>query len=185
MIKARQLRTGNFIIYEKHKFMVEKTEVYSPDVEKILVKLKLFNLDTGETVNVTLPSEIELEELPLTSVRMKFIYKSETSLVFLDEENNEQLEIHPSKLGSGVSFLQDKTIVNVYDYRGMSVFVEMPKTAVFEIDSTEDTEKDSSILDYIKDGRLSNGSVIKVPAFIKTGDKVRIHTETGEYICRE
>jgi elongation factor P len=41
--------------------------------------------------------------------------------------------------------------------------------------------KGNSATNVFKDATLENGLTVKVPPFIKTGDKVRVDTRTGAY----
>ena len=36
----------------------------------------------------------------------------------------------------------------------------------------------------VKPARLETGLVVQVPPFVNTGDKIRVSTETGEYLSR-
>jgi elongation factor P len=185
MLKSSEVKTGNFLKYKENYHIVLKKEIYTPSGSEIQVKLKMFNLDTGETVNNSVPEHQEFEPAELDKKEMKLIHKTEKTLIFSDEEGNEQLEINSERIGDQTSFLHEKSVMEVFYYKDMIVSVELPKIVIFDIDYTEDIEKDSSNLEYLKEARLSNGHTIKVPAFVKTGDKVRIHTESGEYICRD
>lgn len=185
MVQAKDIKQGSFIRYADSTCKVQMIELDKSEDNSVSVKMKLFNLDTGETLNNSFPADTEIEIVNLKLNEMEFIHKTENSLIFTDEENNEQLEVDASIIGDSISFFQDKSMVNVVYYKGIIASVELPKVMVFDIDFTEDIERDNSNLEYIKDARLTNGHTIRVPAFIKIGDKVRVQIETGEYICRE
>ena len=185
MIFAEQVKKGNFIKQNKNMYTVFEKKVYSSDNNLELVDMQLFNINSGETSTCTFEAKQEIEKIDLDMKSMKLTRKSDESLVFCDEDSGDELEIKISMLGRKASFLSEKSSLEVFYYNEMIISVELPQVVVFEIDETEDIEKDSSNLDYIKSARLNNGQTIKVPAFIKTGDKVRIHSETGEYISRD
>ncbi|MFH1648726.1 MAG: elongation factor P, partial [Patescibacteria group bacterium] len=42
----------------------------------------------------------------------------------------------------------------------------------------------NTVTNAFKDAKLENGTDIKVPGFIKIGDKVKIDTRSGEYISK-
>lgn len=182
---AERIKKGNFIIYNKNVFTVLEKKIYFSDNKSESVDMQLFNINSGEISTCTMEANQDIEMINLEMKSMNLIQRSEDSLVFSDEKNGEQLEIKTSMLGRKASFLSEKSSLEVFYYNERIISVELPQVVVFEIDETEDIEKDSSNLDYVKSARLSNGQTIKVPAFIKTGDKVRIHSETGEYISRD
>jgi elongation factor P len=185
MIQAVNLKKGNFIKMNQHCYSVLKKEICSPSQDPVSLNFTLFNLDTGETSVSTFSGSDQVEKTDLPFIPMKLIHRSENSLVFSEDETGEQLEITTSMLGDKASFLGENSSMEVFYYNDMVASVELPQVVVFEIDHTEDIEKDSSNLEYIKSARLNNGQIIRVPAFVKTGDKVRIYSETGEYISRE
>jgi len=185
MIIAEQVKKGNFIKHNQNMYNVLEKKVYFSDKNSELVDMQLFNINNGETSKCTFEAKQEIEKFDLEKKLMKLSHRPDDSLVFSDEENCEELEIKTSMLGRKALFLSEKSLLEVFYFYDMIVSVELPQVVVFEIDDTEDIEKDSSNLDYIKSARLNNGQTIKVPAFIKTGDKVKIYSETGEYISRD
>ena len=181
MLSVSELRPESLFIYNGFTHKVVKRESLDG---KALIKLKTFNLDTGETINYTLEQDLKINRPELTKVQLKFIGRKKNFLVFRDEENDEVIEIRRSLLGENNIYLQDNSYVSALYYKNMFASLELPKVVSMEIEFTEDIEKDSTNLDYIKDARLSNGQTIKVPSFIKTGDQVLILLDNGEYIRR-
>jgi elongation factor P len=59
--------------------------------------------------------------------------------------------------------------------------VELPKNVYLEVTYAEDVVKGDTTSSVLKDATLETGLVVKVPAFIKTGDVISVDTETGEY----
>lgn len=55
---------------------------------------------------------------------------------------------------------------------------------VFEITYTEPGFKGNTVTNVQKDATISNGTVVKVPPFIKIGDKVKINTKLGTYVSK-
>lgn len=185
MLKASEIKQGYFVKHNGNLYNVLTKElVPSPENERQF-KISMSNLDTGEKLCGVFPALQEFQHINLERKEMILMRKSEKDLLFSNEDNSEQLEISSEMIGGRISFLHEKSLMDVFYYRGMAVSVELPKIVVFDIDYTEDIEKDSQNMDYLKEARLNNGLTIKVPAFVKTGDKVRIYTETGEYICRD
>jgi elongation factor P len=185
MYLVSELRPESLFEYNGFAHKVVRREIYSPAEGKTLVKLKTFNLDTGESLNYTLEEDIKINNPETDSVQLKFVGRRKNFLIFKDDENGEVIEIKRSLLGENNIYLQDNSFVTALYYRNMFACLELPKVVSMEVEFAEDIEKDSGNSDYIKDARLSNGQTIKVPSFIKTGDKVMILLDNGEYIRRE
>jgi elongation factor P len=55
---------------------------------------------------------------------------------------------------------------------------------VFEVEYTEPGFKGNTVTNALKDAKLTNGLNVKVPTFVKIGDKIKVDTRTGEYMSR-
>ena len=64
------------------------------------------------------------------------------------------------------------------------VSIQLPATVTFEISYTEPGFKGNTVTNAYKDATLENGTIVKVPPFIKIGDTVKINTETQEYVSK-
>jgi len=52
------------------------------------------------------------------------------------------------------------------------------------VEDTAPGIKGATASNQIKPARLETGLVVNVPPFVNTGDKVRVSTESGEYLSR-
>ena len=52
------------------------------------------------------------------------------------------------------------------------------------VEETAPGIKGATASNQIKPARLETGLVVNVPPFVNNGDKVRVNTETGEYLSR-
>lgn len=180
MKKAAGLKPDQFI--KKDNFsckilLAEKTDSS--------VRVKIFNMDTGETENFVCPQETVFEECQIEYREMSLHERSSDRFIFRDDSTAEDLDIGSDMIGQSVLFLNEKAKVKIIYYNQLPVSVELPDIALLEVQATEDIEKDPANTEYIKEALLMNGKTIMVPAFIKTGDKVLVHIETGQYIRRE
>ena len=67
---------------------------------------------------------------------------------------------------------------------GEALGIELPISLVYEITETGPGEKGNTVSNVYKDAMLDNGLVIKVPMFMKAGEKVKVDTRTGQYVER-
>lgn len=87
-------------------------------------------------------------------------------------------------LGTAVHYLQPNTKVIVDFYQDRAVGVEIPATIDLKVIETEPVFKSATAASSYKSAKLENGVTVKVPPFIKEGDKVRVDTATDEYLER-
>jgi elongation factor P len=62
--------------------------------------------------------------------------------------------------------------------------VDIPPKVVLKVSSTDPGVKGNSASNVYKDATLENGLKTRVPLFIKTGDKIRVDTRSGDYVER-
>jgi elongation factor P len=53
-----------------------------------------------------------------------------------------------------------------------------------EVIETEPGARGDTVSNVTKPAKLQSGLEVKVPAFVKEGDKVKVDTRTGEYLER-
>jgi len=69
-------------------------------------------------------------------------------------------------------------------FEGTPIIVDLPITMVFEIKYTEPGFKGNTVTNVYKDAEIENGTKVKVPTFIKIGDKIKVDTRSGEYVSK-
>ena len=52
------------------------------------------------------------------------------------------------------------------------------------VEDTAPGIKGATASNQIKPARLETGLIVNVPPFVNNGDKIRVNTETGEYLSR-
>ncbi len=181
MLVAGDIKKGNLVLQKGSVCRIIGAS--SADTDKM--EIDFFNFDDGSVFSESVDPDRKFEEPELETREMKFKNKFDNSIIFSNDSGTELLDVPFSVLGENVRLLREDASVTAKYFENMIVSLELPKIVVQEIESTVDIEKDSSNTDYVKEARLANGKTIIVPAFIKNGDMVKIHLDTGEYICRE
>jgi elongation factor P len=76
-------------------------------------------------------------------------------------------------------------MLQIRTYNGNPVGVQLPIFVELNITYTEPAVRgDSSSGSVTKDATLETGRVIRVPLFVKEGERVKVTTETGEFSSR-
>jgi elongation factor P len=181
MISLSEIKKGNFIRHKGSIFKVE--DISSRDGN--YTSLELFSFLHGTKSVESFTSDHSFIEPELESGDFKLTARHDSSFVFYNSKTSEYLEMPVSILGENVKFLRDDADVVIRYCNGIVASIELPKIVVQEVHFTEDIEKDASNTEFVKEAKLANGRIITVPAFIKNGDRIKIHLDSGEYISRE
>ena len=115
---------------------------------------------------------------------MQFLYEQNDEYCFMDSKTFDQIEVPADVLGAATGFLLENEEYNVLVYEGRAISIELPASVILEVIESEPAVKGDSVSNITKPAKVVTGLEIKVPLFIKEGDKVKIDTRTGEYIER-
>jgi len=74
--------------------------------------------------------------------------------------------------------------VDTLYFDGKPVAIELPVKMEFKVTSAPPGVKGNSAGNVTKQVEIETGSKLNVPMFINEGDKIRINTDTGEYVER-
>ena len=93
----------------------------------------------------------------------------------------EQFELAADLVDSAKDYLKEGDTLSLQFFDGKVINVELPKNLYLQVTYTEDVVKGDTTSSVLKDATLETGLVVKVPAFIKTGDVISVDTASGEY----
>ena len=115
---------------------------------------------------------------------MQYLYAEGGGHVFMDNETFEQLTVSGEDLTEQIGYLLPNTEVQINFHNGNPIGIELPGAVVLEVTDTEGVVKGQTASGSGKPARLETGLRVTVPTFVNTGDKIRVNTETGEYMER-
>jgi elongation factor P len=148
------------------------------------VRVKFRNIRTGNLVDQKLRSEDSVDRAILDERAMQYLYRDGDSFHFMDTDSFEQLHISEEVLGDAVNYIVPDAVINVEFYGSEPVGIELTPTVDLTVVDTAPGIKGATASAQIKPARLETGLVVNVPPFVNPGDKVRVSTETGEYLSR-
>lgn len=168
-------------------FSCLEVEVNTPTARggQTLVRLKMRNLITNAVFDRTFKAGEKFKEPDLQTVPASYLYSDGDGCYFLDQESFETLTLADEVIGSARDFLIEGGMVELLKYNGNPIGLELPPFVELTIAFTEPGVRgDSSSGSVTKPARLETGLEIRVPLFIKEGEKVRVSTETREFAGR-
>ncbi|MDO4889084.1 MAG: elongation factor P [Candidatus Saccharibacteria bacterium] len=146
-----------------------------------IVNVKVKNLITGALLPKTFKGQEKIEPAEVTTKKVQYLYKDDEKFYFMDPSTFEQYELAADMVGDSASYMKDGDEMEIQFYNGTPINLVLPKNLWLEVTYTETAVKGDTSTSVTKDATLETGVVIRVPAFIKTGDVVSVDTETGAY----
>jgi elongation factor P len=150
-----------------------------------LVRLKMRNLLTRAVFDKTFRAGEKFREPDLEVVSGSFLYADAAGYHFIDQETYETLTLGDETLENDRELLVDNVIVQIQKYNGGPIGIQLPPHVELTVTSTEPGVRgDTASGGVTKLATLETGLEIRVPLFIKEGERVKVHTETREFAGR-
>jgi len=178
------MKKGMLIKIGQDLFRVLELQHVTPGNLRGFVRVKFRNIRSGSLSDQKLRSEDFVERATLDEREMQYLYRDGDAFHFMDTSTYEQLHIDAEALGDNVNYLIPDALIKVEFYGTEPVGIELPQTVDLVVEDTAPGIKGATASNQIKPARLETGLVVNVPPFVNTGDKVRVNTETGEYLSR-
>jgi elongation factor P len=184
VFNAGEFRKGIKVIYENDPYEMVATEFVKPGKGQALYRIKLRNLLTGSYLERTLRSGDSLEAADVRNSDGMYSYYDGANYVFMDNESFEQASLGADICGESMRFIKDGSPCQLMYWNDKLIGVTPPKHIILEVTFAEPSARGNTANNVTKAATVETGGDIKVPAFISVGDKIKIDTETGEYLGR-
>ena len=178
------MKKGMLIKIGQDLFRVLELQHVTPGNLRGFVRVKFRNIRTGTLMDEKFRAEEDVERATLDEREMQYLYRDGDSFHFMDTSTYEQLHIDAEALGDNVNYLIPDALIKVEFYGTEPVGIELPQTVDLVVEETAPGIKGATASNQIKPARLETGLVVNVPPFVNNGDKIRVNTETGEYLSR-
>jgi len=150
-----------------------------------LVRLKMRNLLTRAVFDRTFKAGDKFAEPDLENIDATFLYADPSGFHFMDQASYETLTLPPEVVREDRDLLVDNLAVQIQKYNGTPIGLQFPPHVELTVTATEPGVRgDTASGGVTKSATLETGLEIRVPLFIKEGERVKVHTETREFAGR-
>jgi elongation factor P len=187
LIDAINIKRRTVFEHENAPFYCLEADISTPTARggQTLVRLKVRNLLNGAVLDKTFKAGEKFKEPDLETVEASYLYSDSDGSYFLDQSTFDTLTLSREKLGEALDFLTEGMILQLEKFNGNPIGLQLPATVELKVEYTEPGVRgDTASGGVTKPAKLETGLEIKVPFFIKTGEAVRVNTETREFAGR-
>jgi elongation factor P len=184
MISSSDFRTGVTIEIDNDVWQVVDFQHVKPGKGAAFVRTKMKNVRTGAVVERTFNPGEKLPKAHIDRRDMQYLYESDGSYNFMDNETFDQIALTPEQLGDTIKYLKENMNIAIMFFQGIVIGVDLPTSVELEVVETDPGIRGDTATGGTKPAKLETGCVVKVPLFINIGDVLRVDTRTGEYIER-
>ncbi len=184
MISTNEFSTGVTIEIDGEIYTIVDFQHVKPGKGAAFVRSKLKNIRNGSVTEKTFRAGEKMIKARMEKKKMQFLYSSGDEYFFMDTQTYEQIEISVKQMGSSVKYLSENMEVEIVQYKGEIIGVEVPIFVQLKVTETDPGFKGDTATGGSKPATLETGLIVQVPFFINEGDVLKVDTRTGEYTER-
>ena len=187
LIEAIEIKRKMYFEFENAPYHCLDVEVSRPTARggQTLVRVKMRNLLTRAVFDKTFKAGEKFAEPDLEVAPATYLYADAEGYHFMDQGTYETITLTADVLGQDRQLLADNVLVQIHKFNGRPIGVKLPPHVELAVATTEPAVRgDTASGGVTKPAVLETGLEIRVPLFIKEGEKVKVHTETREFAGR-
>jgi elongation factor P len=187
LIDAIDIKRKMYFEFENAPYYCMDVDLSTPTARggQTLVRVKMRNLLTRAVFDKTFKAGEKFKEPDLETVEASYLYSDADGAHFMDQESFETITLSNDRLGDAREFMLEGVIIKIDKYNGNPIGLELPAQVELAVEYTEPGVRgDTASGAVTKPARLETGLEIRVPFFIKEGEKVKVNTETREFAGR-
>lgn len=182
-IVATKLNKGQCIDYKGEKGLVLHIEHRTPGKGNALIMATIRSFQTGKTKDIRFASGEKVDIVNTDRRKLEYSYNDQSGYHFMDA-SFDTITFQADLLTGSEDLLKETMQVEVLFLDGTPVSIELPSSVDLEVVEAAEGLKGDTANNPTKPATLETGLEVQVPLFVKTGDTVKINTETKKYMSR-
>ena len=184
MIRGGDIVKGTCLLQKGQPFLVVDREFHNPGKGTAVARIKMKSIRDGSVLSLTIPTQQEIEDAQVSIHNCQYQYSDQDNYFFMDNESFEQYEVPISEHSDKKFYLKESEAYSITIWEGKVIDIGIPYKVVFIVAESENYIKGDTVSGATKPITTETGLVVRVPLFIKQGEKILVNTETNEYVER-
>jgi len=185
MATTSDIRNGLCIDHNNDIYYVVKFQHVKPGKGNAFVRTKLKSMTSGKVIDITFQAGHKIETVRVERRIYQYLYNDDSGYHFMNNETYDQIFLQKEMI-SRPEFLKEGDNLEILFHadQELPLTVDMPQYVILQVTYTEPGAKGNTATNTLKPATVETGAEVKVPFFINEGDKVKINTESGDYMER-
>lgn len=183
-IDMGSLKKGLKIEIEGIPYRITEYQHVKPGKGPAFVRVKIKSFLDGKVIEKTFHAGDKCETPNIMEKSMQYLYQDGEFYQFMDSESYEQVGLDSNQVGEGAKWLLDGLVVQVLFHNDRPISITVPQIVELTITETPPNFKGDTSSAGRKPATLETGAVVQIPFHVLEGEKIRVNTETGEYVER-
>lgn len=183
-ISTADFYKGMFIVFKNEPHQIVEFQHVNPGKGSAFVRTRVKALKTGKVQEFTYKAGDSVEELPVETHEMQYLYPEGEDYVFMDNFTFEQASVSKTLIGDFIKYLKPNDTYQVLLHEGEAVGIRIPKKVRLLVTEADEGARGNTVSGGTKTVVVETGAHVIVPLFIKEGEVIAIDPETGSYVAR-
>lgn len=183
-MKATDLRPGLGVKIDGKLSVLTGVDHRTPGNLRAFIQIKYKEVLSGKTLEKRLSSSDDVEVVDLDRRPMEYLYSDSSGATFMDKENYDQITMPADVLGDALLYMRPNSEAIVLLHDSNPITIELPAAVELVIKDTPPEVRGATVTNQTKEALCDTGLKIRVPAFIKVGETVKVSTADGSYLSR-
>ncbi|GHV36067.1 elongation factor P [Spirochaetia bacterium] len=165
-------------------YLVVDREFHNPGKGTAVARIKMKSIKDGAVLSLTIPTQQEIEDATVDVHTCQYQFADTDNYHFMNNESYEQYEVPISGMEDKKLYLKDGDSYELTIWEEKVIDIKIPYKVIFTVAESENYVKGDTVSGATKPITTETGLTVRVPLFIKQGEKILVNTETNEYVER-
>jgi elongation factor P len=186
IVNVTEIARGDILEIDGDPWQATEVQSQTPSARgaSLLVKAKIKNLRTGQTLAKTWRGGETVATAEVDQRAAQFLYRQGEDFVFMDLGTYDQMTLDPEHVGDAAGYLLENVEVKTIVFQDRVIALNLPLTVDLTIVETNPAIKGATAQAQLKPAKLETGITVNVPSYVESGEKIRVDTRDGRFVER-
>jgi elongation factor P len=185
-VNVTEVKRGDILEIDGDPWQATEVQSQTPSARgaSLLVKAKLKNLRTGQTLAKTWRGGETVTTAEVDYRPAQFLYRQGGDFVFMDLVSYEQTTLDAGRVGDAAGYLLENVEVKTVLFQERVIALNLPMTVDLVVKETTPSMKGATAQAQLKPATVETGISVLVPSYIEEGERIRVDTRDGRFVER-
>lgn len=186
-MKANEIKRSTIFQLDAQNIIVKKIHVQSPSSRSgsTLYKVTGYDIGSRQKFERSFKGDENVDAIDVSRRAIQLLYRDSDGCTFMNTESYEQYTLADDVLQDELPFMIDGLEgLTALIHEDTILGIELPATVVLEIEDCAPGMKAASSSARTKPATLNSGLIVQVPEYLTPGEKIKVNTETRDFISR-
>jgi elongation factor P len=186
IVNVTEIARGDILEIDKDPWQATEVQSQTPSARgaSLLVKAKIKNLRTGQTLAKTWRGGDTVTTAEVDQRTAQFLYRQGEDFVFMDLGSYDQITLDADHVGDAAGYLLENLEVKTVIFQDRVISLSLPTTVDLLITETNPAIKGATAQAQLKPAKMETGITVLVPSYVESGERIRVDTRDGRFVER-